>query len=121
MDVYLIGENWNTQSQNGAESLAPNTVDWFQFTVGKDYTEESIRKAGVLEFEYDNFDGDSKVTIEIFKSSNTEKAVKTISLSPDKEASYKVSSLAYGDYYLKVSLDEEESESFARISINYEL
>jgi hypothetical protein len=121
MDVYLIGEKWNAQSPNGAESLESNTVDWFQFTVGKDYTDESIRKAGVLEFEYDNFDGDSKVTIEIFKSSNTEKAVKTISLSPDKEASYKVSSLAYGDYFLKVSLDEKESESFAHISINYEL
>ena len=118
IDVYLMGKAWSNDCQD-IQRLLANTEDLYKFTVGNGDIEDAIWNSGVLEFEYnEGFTGDSSVSIEIQNASG--ETIKSISLDPNEEATYKLSSLDDGEYFIKVSLDDENANACARISIGYE-
>ena len=118
IDVYLMGKAWSNDCQD-IQRLLANTEDLYKFTVGNGDIEDAIWNSGVLEFEYnEGFTGGSSVSIEIQNASG--ETIKYISLDPNEEATYKLSSLDAGEYFIKVSLDDENANACARISIGYE-
>ena len=118
IDVYLMGKAWSNDCQD-IQRLLANTEDLYKFTVGNGDIEDAIWNSGVLEFEYnEGFTGGSSVSIEIQNASG--ETIKSISLDPNEEATYKLSSLDDGEYFIKVSLDDENANACARISIGYE-